>query len=134
MSSKLSDKTCSVIPFTNTLYFDACKLDPAHKKVIEFNNSLNILDERDLGYFTTFMNTLSKTENYHSSDITPQQLEVLKKALEFPAEKVFPVLDIYRAFLMHPMSVSHYNGSDAGAYYIGLILSFLANPSAPKAT
>mmetsp|Transcript_40455 Transcript_40455/g.29129 ORF Transcript_40455/g.29129 Transcript_40455/m.29129 type:complete len:98 (+) Transcript_40455:1144-1437(+) len=80
------------------------------------------------------MSTLSKPELYHSSDITPQQLDVLKKALDFPADRVFPVMDIYRAFLIHPMSVSHYNGSDAGAYYISLILAFLADSSAPKAT
>mmetsp|Transcript_41351 Transcript_41351/g.56153 ORF Transcript_41351/g.56153 Transcript_41351/m.56153 type:complete len:99 (-) Transcript_41351:198-494(-) len=35
---------------------------------------------------------------------------------------------------MHPQSVCHYNGSDAGAYYISCILAFLADSSAPKAT
>jgi hypothetical protein len=58
---------------------------------------------------------------------------VIDKILEFPVEKVFPSLDLFRIFLCHNSAASLFNASDAGASYIGLLLSLLDKPNAPKA-
>ena len=57
----------------------------------------------------------------------------MNKLLEFPIDKVFPALDLFRIYLCHSSSAVCFNGSDAGAKYTSLLMSFLDNPKAPKA-
>jgi len=49
--------TCSIIPFTNFLYFDACKIEGPQKKILEFSAALKgegfagAMDDKDEVYF-----------------------------------------------------------------------------------
>lgn len=85
---------------------------------MEFNAELNALEGQDLIYFESMINVLSNVQNYHRSEVTPQQVKVIDKLLQFPLDKVFPCVDLYRAYLMHPTSYEAYAGSDAGITYI----------------
>lgn len=58
----------------------------------------------------------------------------MKKLMSFPKAKVFPCLDLYRCFLAHPCSVENFNASDAGSYYLSVLLSTLTDKDAPKAS
>jgi hypothetical protein len=42
---------CEYIPFNNYLYFEAAKLEGLTKKVLEFNGTLNLLDEGELVFY-----------------------------------------------------------------------------------
>lgn len=66
------------------IYFDSVKIDAPQKKILEFNAELGKLNEKDLTYFELCCKVLSKPEFYHSSDVGPYQIEVIKKLLDFP--------------------------------------------------
>lgn len=72
-AQKVIKPTCSSIPFTQHLFFEAAKLDGAKKKILEFNTELgNILDEKDLQHLETLTALLNQTQYYHSSQVSPQ--------------------------------------------------------------
>ena len=47
---------------------------------------------------------------------------LLDKLLAFPLDKVFPCLDLYRIFLLHPDSTIHYKKFEDG---LGHLFKFL---------
>lgn len=125
----------SIIPFTQTIFFDQVKVDMPQKKILEFNSELGRLVDKDFTYFETLCKTLSQPQYFHSSQILPASVEILKRLLEFPADKLFPCLDLYRIFLLHPYSSEGFSGSDGGSYYLAILLAQLQGDpqSVPKA-
>jgi hypothetical protein len=122
-----------VIPFTTNIFFDQVKIEPPQKKILEFNAELNKLFDKDLIYFESCCKVLSQPQYYHSSSVGPASIEVIKKCLEFPADKLFPALDLYRIFLLHPNSSEGFSGADSGFVFLSILLSPLLDPNAPKA-
>jgi hypothetical protein len=59
--------------------------------------------------------------------------EQMRHLLEFPVAKVFPSIDLYRIYLLHPDSTVEFTKSDMGASQIANLLSFLGNKQAPAA-
>lgn len=57
----------------------------------------------------------------------------MKNLLEFPITKVFPSIDLYRIYLLHPDSTVEFTKSDMGASQIATLCSFLGNKQAPVA-
>jgi len=41
----------SVIPFQSSIFYDAVKIEAPRKKILEFNEELKVLDEKDLIYY-----------------------------------------------------------------------------------
>ena len=91
-----------------------------------------MLGEKELIYLDSLCKTLGNPSKFMSTEIGPLPIEVLVKCLNFPVDKVFPAVDLYRLFLMHPSSAVHYNGADAGATYISLLSAFLVMKDAPN--
>ena len=118
--------TCKKIPCTTPFYFDVVKVDGLKKKILEFNAELNVLEGQDLVYFESLTKVLAATQNYHRSEVTPQQVKVIDKLLAFPIEKAFPCADLYRIYLLHPTAYEAYAASDAGAQYIQAMLRFIS--------
>ena len=116
---------------SNPLYFEVVKVDPPKNKILEFNTALQgqgyagSLDEKDLEYFEKLCKVLSQPQYFHSSEIDERWIEVLKKTLEFPMDKVFPCLDLFRIFLCHNQASYCFNQSDGGAFYTGMCLALL---------
>ena len=77
-------------------------MDAPKKKLIEFNNELKTLSNSELETLESFMELLKNKQFYHSSKVSKQGHDLIKKLLKFPSDKVLPCLDIYRMFLMHP--------------------------------
>jgi PUL domain len=51
---------------------------------------------------------------------------MVKKILtKFPSDQAFPVLDIYRMFLMHPHSSEHYKVFETALEYLNILISHL---------
>lgn len=69
---------------------------------------------------------LIKDKNfYHSSRCSKQGQELVKKLLKFPAAEVFPCLDVYRMFLLHPSSSENFKVFQYGLEYLNILLAFL---------
>ena len=109
---------CSAVPYTSHIYYDTAKTEGPKKKILEFNAELNTLTDKDNIYFESLCKVLGAPERFHSSEVSPQQLECLKKLMEWPLDKVFPAIDLYRIYLCHPNSYEAYAGADAGAFFI----------------
>ena len=84
------------------LFFDQIALDGPKKKLIEFNQELNILTQPELDTLESLIELIKNKSFYHSSKVSKHGYELVRKLLKFPADKAFPSLDIYRMFLMHP--------------------------------
>jgi len=78
---------------------------------------------------------LTQTDAYHSSNIGPKSVAVLRKLLEgLPKQKRFPVYDLYRVFVNHPMCTQVFQGSDGGAHWLQYLISALEDTECHKAT
>ena len=71
---------------------------------------------------------------YHSSKVSKQGFDLIKKLLKFPSDKVFPCLDIYRMFLMHPHSSEHYKVFEVSLEFLNLLISHLKESTEPTVT
>lgn len=71
----------------------------------------------------SFLELIKNKAFYHSSKVSKQGFEMLKKLLKFPSDKAFPVLDIYRMFLMHPQSGDNYKVYEHGLEYLNIVLA-----------
>ena len=114
----LPKPTCSKIPSRSKVMYEQIKLDGLKRKILEFNEELQVMDAQDLIYFESMIKILANTANYHRTEVTPQMLKCIDKCLTFPIEKAFPCMDLYRIYLLHPTSYEAYAASDAGAQYI----------------
>ena len=112
------------------MYFETGNMEGAKKKILEFNNELQLITE--MVYFDGLVTTLGDTKNYHSSDIGPKQMEQLRLCLSFPKEKIFPCIDLYRMFLTHPQANSEFSKSDLGSKELANIFGWLAQAGLPK--
>ena len=121
------------------LHYEAVKIEPPQKKIKEFNEALKgegfagVIDDKEMGYFDNMCKVLAQPAYFHSSELEERQVDVINKMLEFPIDKVFPALDIFRIFLLHNEASKSFSKSDAGAWHIGLLCDLLDRPQAPKA-
>jgi|Transcript_36930 hypothetical protein len=60
-------------------------------------------------------------------------VRILDKLLQWPLDKAFPAMDLFRIYLLHPTSYEPFAASDAGAPYIQALIRFIAEPQNPKA-
>ena len=114
------------------LMYDQVKTEGLKKKILEFNGELNVLEGQELVYFESMIKVLTNVQNYHRTEISPQQLRIIDKLLAFPVEKAFPCMDLYRIYLLHPSSYEAYAASDAGITYINTMIRFLSDEGYPK--
>jgi phospholipase A-2-activating protein len=68
-----------------------------------------------------------KPETYLQTEVYTGEYDLVKKIMLWPREKIFPVLDLFRLFVLHPGSIELFRGSDYGANYTSVILGTLAN-------
>jgi hypothetical protein len=91
-----------------------------------------LLEPKDLETLDSFLELVKNKAFYHSSKVSKQGFELVKKMLKFPHDQVFPCLDIYRMFLMHPHSSENYKLFEFALEYLGLLINHLVN--GPAAT
>jgi hypothetical protein len=95
------------------LFFEANNVAGPKKKILEFNEELKKIS--DLIQFESFCKVLGEPQYYHSSSIGVKMHECMKQLLDFPVAKVFPCIDLYRLYLIHPDSTAEFTKSDMGA-------------------
>lgn len=59
--------------------------------------------------------------------------ETLRELLTYPVPKLFPCIDLYRIFLLHPQSNVEFTRSDMGSKEMAMLLGFLGEKGAPNA-
>lgn len=116
------------------LFFDAINIENPKKKLLEFNSELNVLSDNELTILDSLLELIKNKAFYHSTKVSKQGYELVKKLLKFPVDKAFPALDIYRMFLMHPQSSENYKVYEHGIEYLSSLVSYVRDEHSPQPT
>lgn len=93
------------------------------------------MTEAELVVLDQLLDLIKNKAFYHSSKCSKQGFDLIKKMLSrFPCDKVFPVLDVYRMFLMHPHSSEHFKVFENGIEYMGYLIGHLRGEGSKDAT
>ncbi|TNV85584.1 hypothetical protein FGO68_gene1924 [Halteria grandinella] len=120
-----------VLPMKKLLFYDAINVDNPKKKVVEFVQAHGYLTDKELETLDSLIELIKGKAFYHSSKVSKQGFELVKKLLKFPHEQAFPCLDLYRMFLMHPHSSENYKLFEFALEYLGILIGHLVNGPAP---
>ncbi|CDW75382.1 transducin family protein wd-40 repeat family protein [Stylonychia lemnae] len=116
------------------LFFDQIAIDGPKKKLLEFNSETQIMDAKEIETLDSLLELIKNKAFYHSSKVSKQGYELVRKILKFPCDKAFPSLDIYRMFLMHPSSSENFKVFETGIESLSLLISYIREQSSPQAT
>jgi|APCry1669189665_1035243.scaffolds.fasta_scaffold121562_1 PUL domain len=88
------------------------------------------MDTKELKTFERMCTSLSNKNNFWQTKLDVAENELLKKLISLPIQKVFPCLDIYRIFLIHPDSTLHYKKFEEGVSNLYSLMGILENKEA----
>ncbi len=74
------------------------------KKIIEFNEKVGEESAVNIDHVKQLLDKIKKTEFYHSSSYTENEISVLIKLLKWQPDYLIPVIDTLRMALIHPAS------------------------------
>ena len=115
-------KPVKTLPVKALQFFDAVKIANCKEKILEFNEETKMIDEKHFKNLNNIVEVVSDKSNYHSSKVYKTELEMIKRFPKWPMDKIFPVLDLFRMFLVHPQSSELFKVVDHGAeILIGLL-------------
>mmetsp|Transcript_26757 Transcript_26757/g.61649 ORF Transcript_26757/g.61649 Transcript_26757/m.61649 type:complete len:743 (+) Transcript_26757:84-2312(+) len=118
----------TMFPLRETWQFKDGKFDALHKKLLEFNEQVDESMRLDAGDLIHLNAAVEKLKAGIASQIRPCEKDIVHyKMGEWPGDKLFPLIDLWRLFLLHPQSGDLFKGSDRGAGMIAKVLSLLAS-------
>jgi len=118
----------TMFPLRETLQFKDGKFEALHKKLLEFNEQVDESMRLDVGDQTHLNACIEKLKAGIASEIRPCEKDIVHyKMGEWPSDKLFPVIDLWRLFLLHPQSGDLFKGSDRGAGMISKVLALLSS-------
>jgi len=116
-----------MFPLTTPLQFKDGKYDPLQKKILEFNEQVagNLkMEALDLQYFNDAVEKLR--DRGVRAEFKQVEVEVIhQKLIEWPPQYLFPVMDLWRLFAVHPCSSDFFKGSERGAPIFAKVTSLL---------
>ena len=69
------------------------------------NSADKFIEEKEMKYFEGLCEVLGDKDKFFKTKINEYHLAMLDKLISLPIDKVFPGLDLYRIFLLHPDAV-----------------------------
>lgn len=111
--------------------YDAIKIDNPKKKIIEIAAADDLLDDKDVKKFEKLCASLADKANFWQTKIERDDAELMDKLLTFPLDKIFPCLDLYRIFLLHPDSTIHFKKFEDGLTHLFKMLGILEHADSP---
>ena len=112
------------------LAYEAVKIDGPKNKILEFNTADNFMDDKELKHFEGLCAALSNKDNFFNTKINDYHTALLTKLIQLPVDKVFPCLDLYRIFLLHPDATQHSKKFEEGANHVYSLCSPLSDQKA----
>ncbi len=116
----------NLFPYNHIIIYETGNFDGLTKKLFEFNEEMKetplSLKETEQARLHRILAILKDVGNYHTYEISELEIEVITtKLLKWPLDKLLPVLDLFRLFLLHPRSEKLYSGLDSGLGYLTLL-------------
>jgi phospholipase A-2-activating protein len=94
--------TLKVTPMSSMQFFEKINTDGPKKQIEKFEEEESVIPEKQKKCLDAILHLVSEKGMYHSSKIYKNELEFLESVLKWPVEKMIPVLDVFRMYLMHP--------------------------------
>eukprot|EP00927_Polykrikos_kofoidii_P049319 TRINITY_DN43393_c0_g1_i1.p1 TRINITY_DN43393_c0_g1~~TRINITY_DN43393_c0_g1_i1.p1 ORF type:complete len:765 (+),score=159.92 TRINITY_DN43393_c0_g1_i1:70-2295(+) len=117
----------TLFPVMTPVSFKDGKFDALQGKLLEFNDQVDAsvkLDDNDVMFLKEAIGKLKS--GVLSKTLRDCEKEVIFKKLgEWPTDKLFPVVDLWRLFLVFPQSADNFKGSDRGAPLLAKIVGLL---------
>eukprot|EP00930_Biecheleria_cincta_P097447 TRINITY_DN8915_c0_g1_i1.p1 TRINITY_DN8915_c0_g1~~TRINITY_DN8915_c0_g1_i1.p1 ORF type:complete len:761 (+),score=170.13 TRINITY_DN8915_c0_g1_i1:301-2283(+) len=121
-----SEPISEVFPIMQPAVFKDGKFEQLQAKILEFNGQVDEslrLDPVEVGHLTE---GISKLKMGVTSELRACQQEIIIVKLgQWPKDKLFPVVDLWRLYLAHPVSSDLFKGSDRGTSHILQALDFI---------
>ena len=109
------------------LFYDAVKIAGPQKKINEFQEQHQFMDEKEVKVFAKLCEVLADPNKYYLTKVDDYAFALLVKLIEQPVDRVFPCLDLYRIFLCHPDMTTHFKKFEDGAARVYAMLAVLEN-------
>jgi len=126
-SSAPSEPESTMFPLHTPFTFKDGKFEALEKKILEFNDQVDEslrLPPVDIDHLKTAIEIL-KTNSMSKQLRDCQREIILDKLGAWPLDKLFPVADLWRLYLVHPQSCEIFKGSDRGAAFIAKIVGLV---------
>lgn len=88
------------------------------------------MDDKEVKVFARLCDCLADPSKYYLTKVDDYAFDLLGKLIDLPVERVFPCLDLYRIFLLHPDMTTHFKKFEDGASRVYSMLSVLHNKDA----
>lgn len=82
---------------------------------MEFQEQHKFMDEKEVKLFGRLCEALGDPNKYYLTKIDEYDSQLLVKLLEQPMDRIFPCLDLYRIWLLHPDMSHHFKKFEDGA-------------------
>lgn len=111
-------------PQTSYVMFDSGKTGAILGKIQEFNSSIEVSQQLSAEDLSNVEALLPIAMDPSGNPPTSSQLGTLWKLLQWPADKVFPALDILRLAIRHPVINQHFCNMKDGDQFMAQLLKF----------
>jgi len=117
-----------VFPVMQAAVFKDGKFEALQGKILDFNGQVEEalrLDPVEVNHLTE---GISKLKTGVTTELRNVEKEmIIVKLGQWPKEKLFPVVDLWRLYLVHPTSSDLFKGSDRGTSHIIQVVGLLAS-------
>lgn len=120
------------IPMQTSLYFDSVNIVGPEKKIREINEEIKSIEEKEIKHLDRLFKVIGEKQHYHSSELYKQDWDVFKKLLSWPNKHIFPVLDLFRMFLMHSQASEMFKVFEHGSEHCSMFLGLLTSKDEPE--
>jgi hypothetical protein len=79
---------------------------------------------------TKLCDVLADPNKYYLTKVDDYAFDLLVKLLDEPIDRIFPCLDLYRIFLLHPDMTTHFKKFEDGASRVYSMIGVLENKNA----
>lgn len=128
-AAKSPELASSMFPVMTPATFKEGKFDPLQNKILEFNEQVDAALRMDASEVILLKDAIAKLKsNIMSVEFRNSEKEVIHTKLkEWPSDRLFPVIDLWRLFLVHPQSADYFKGSDRGTPFITQVVGLLSS-------
>lgn len=127
-AAKPPEPVAAHFPVMSPAVFKDGKFEALQGKILEFNGQVDDGLKLDANEVTYLGDAIGKLKLGVTSEFRSCEKEVVwHKLKDWPKDKIFPVIDLWRLFLVHPTSADLFKGSDRGAHYVTQVLALMAS-------
>lgn len=121
-----SEIPTGMFPVMSVMVFKDGKFEPLQAKILEFNEQVDEQLRLDAIEVMHLQEGISKLKLGVSTELRACEKDIIHLKLgHWPNERLFPVIDLWRLYLVHPASADIFKGSDRGTPFVTQVVRLL---------